>query len=150
MSMINFARMQVQGRLTRDPELHPLKDGSSVCRMRIAVNRMNNGEEVTDYIDVSAWEKDAINCAKYLSTGRMIFASGRFVTSTYTGKDGAERNGFEVRADEVVFGPGGRNNQEQGDSEGQEVYDAPPASTRTPRASTGNGRTTFTRGNRKR
>ena len=38
------------GRLTRDPELHQLDSGTSVCRLRLAVERLNRGQE-TGYVD---------------------------------------------------------------------------------------------------
>jgi single-strand DNA-binding protein len=44
--MMNYNRVIMVGRLTRDPELRTTPDGVSLVRCRIAVNRRTGGEEV--------------------------------------------------------------------------------------------------------
>ena len=50
--------IHLTGRLTRDPDLRALPDGSSVCKMRLAVDRMGRSN-ATGYIDVASFGKPA-------------------------------------------------------------------------------------------
>ena len=75
---MNINRVVLTGNLTADPELRPLPSGTSVGRLRLAVNtRRKNGqtgewEEKPNYFDVTVWGAQAENCAQYLAKGRPV------------------------------------------------------------------------------
>ena len=83
------------GRLTRDPELRTLNDGGSVCKMRLAVDRMGRGNTV-GYVDVATFGKPAEACAKTLSQGWLVAVEGRLEYAEWTGKDDTKRSGHSV------------------------------------------------------
>jgi len=94
------------GRLTKDIELKYTPNGVAVASFYLAVNRNftnSQGEREADFIPVQVWRKQAENCAKYLSKGRLVAVSGRIQTRSYDGPDGQRRYAWEVVADEVKF-----------------------------------------------
>lgn len=105
------------GNLTRDPEYSTTPNGTSVCKMSIAVNRNftnANGERETDYFNVVAWRSLADNCAKYLSKGKKIAVVGSLQTRSYEDRDGNKKYVTEIMADEIEFlTPIGENSQQQ-------------------------------------
>ena len=93
--MANINRVILTGNLTADPELSTLPSGTSVCRLRLAVNRrykdQSSGEwtEKPNYFDIKVWGAQGENCAQYLSKGRPVAIDGRLEWSEWESQDGA-------------------------------------------------------------
>jgi single-strand DNA-binding protein len=110
----NINRVILTGNLTSDPDLRSLNSGTSVCRLRLAVNgrRKDNqsGEWVDkpNYFDVTVWGAQGENCARYLSKGRPVAIDGRLEWREFTDKEGNKRQAVEVIAESVQF-LGGRD-----------------------------------------
>jgi single-strand DNA-binding protein len=86
--MVGLNRVQLIGRLGRDPELKSIPNGKKVCSFSMAVNRRwkdKNGEpqEVTEWFNIEAWERLAQICSDYLKKGSLIYLEGRMQTDTY-------------------------------------------------------------------
>jgi len=104
--------MLIQGRLTSDPEVSSTRGGDTMCKFRVAVNRkIGKDNEKTSFISVVVFGREAVNCGKYLSKGRVVNVTGRFETDDYTDKAGNPRTGFSVVALDVIFGSGGRDSE---------------------------------------
>jgi single-strand DNA-binding protein len=105
----NINRVILTGNLTADPELSTLPSGTSVCRLRLAVNRrykdQSSGEwtEKPNYFDIKVWGAQGENCAQYLSKGRPVAVDGRLEWSEWEAQDGGKRSKVEVVADTVQF-----------------------------------------------
>jgi single-strand DNA-binding protein len=107
-SIIDFAQLTLQGRLTDDPEMGTTSGGSTYCRFRVATNRrMGKDKEKTSFIPVTVFGTDAANCGKFLTKGRAVHVTGDFETDKYEDREGNKRTGFGVVAKSVIFGPGG-------------------------------------------
>ena len=84
----------ITGNLTRDPELRSLPSGTSVCKLRVAVNSRRkdaaSGEWVDkpNYFDVTVWGAQGENCATYLSKGRPVAVDGRLEWREWEAQDG--------------------------------------------------------------
>ena len=80
---MNINRVVLTGNLTADPDLRSLPSGTSIARLRLAVNtRRKNSqtgqwEEKPNYFNVTVWGAQADNCANYLRKGRPIAIDGR-------------------------------------------------------------------------
>lgn len=113
--MIN--RVILVGRLTRDPELRYLPNGTPVCTFTLAVNRPftnQQGEREADFINVVVWRKTAENAANFLRKGNLAGVDGRLQTRSYEGQDGKRVYVTEVVADSVQFlEPKGKGTGEQ-------------------------------------
>lgn len=86
--MVGLNRVQLIGRLGRDPEVKTIPSGKKVCTFSMAVNRRKkdkNGEpqEVADWFNIEAWERLGEICGEYLKKGSLIFLEGRLQTDTY-------------------------------------------------------------------
>ena len=94
------------GRLTRDPELRTTPSGMAVTRFTIAVSQNftnKNGERGADFINCSAWGRQADNISKYCHKGSLVSAEGRIRTGSYDAQDGTKRYTTEVVCDTVNF-----------------------------------------------
>ena len=92
--------INVAGRITAAPELkYTEKDKKAIVRFSIAVN---NGSEIADFFNVTAFDKQAENLAKYVSKGDMLAVSGRLSTSLYE-KDGVKINSVYILANNITF-----------------------------------------------
>jgi single-strand DNA-binding protein len=99
----------VTGNLTKDPELRTTPNGTSVCKLRVAVNSRRkdsaSGEWVDkpNYFDVTVWGAQGENCATYLSKGRPVAVEGRLDWREWEAQDGSKRQAVEIIANSVQF-----------------------------------------------
>ena len=108
------------GNLGRDPEVRYTQSGKAVASFSIAVNRgwrsknENQQQPTVDFFNVTAWEKLAEFCGKYLTKGTRILLEGRLQSRTYEAQDGTKRNVIEVVANDIEFAGGKRQDSESG------------------------------------
>jgi single-strand DNA-binding protein len=98
-------RVELIGRITRDPELRYTSSNIATTRFTLAVNRPfqgQNGEQGTDFINVVVWRKQAENVSKYVSKGSLVAVEGRIQTGSYE-RDGQRVYTTDVVADSVQF-----------------------------------------------
>ena len=81
-------RVQLIGRLGRDPETRFIPTGRKVCTFSLAVNRhwkSKEGEtrEATDWFNVEAWGRLGEICQEYLTKGSLVYVEGRLQTDRY-------------------------------------------------------------------
>ncbi|HYM92076.1 MAG TPA: single-stranded DNA-binding protein [bacterium] len=99
-------RIQLIGRLTRDPELRYLASGHPMAQFTVAVDRdFRNaaGERDADFINCVAWRKLAEQVGQYCARGRLVAVEGRLQTRAYEAQDGSRRRVTEVIGDRVWF-----------------------------------------------
>lgn len=98
-------RIFLIGNLTRDPELSETQGGIAVCRFSIAVNRRRttDGEQQTDFFNVTAWRGLAENVARFCQKGNKVAVVGNLQIRQYEDRDGQKRTSVDVIADEVEF-----------------------------------------------
>ena len=99
-------RIVLSGRLTADPQLRVAGENQAViCTMRLAIQRRRTGnvDRGAVFIDVTAFDRQAQNCAKYLRKGARVCIDGRLEYSQWKAEDGQPRSKHEVIAQEVEF-----------------------------------------------
>jgi len=116
--MANINRVVLVGNLTKDPELRHTPSGTSVCKLRIAVNTrqkdaQGNWGDKPNYFDVTVWGNQGESCAQFLSKGRPVGVDGRLDWREWEAQDGTKRQAVEIIADTVQF-LGGRADAEGG------------------------------------
>ncbi|MGE0710977.1 MAG: single-stranded DNA-binding protein [Planctomycetota bacterium] len=126
--MANLNRVFMIGRLTRDPELRYLPNGTPKAELRLATSREfkdRNGDRQKDvcYIDVAVWSRQAEICKQFLAKGRQVFVEGRLEFQEWEARDGQRRSKHVIVADRVQFldrdGEGGNNYEEGGAGAGE-------------------------------
>jgi single-strand DNA-binding protein len=132
---MNYNRIILVGRLTRDPELRATPDGTSVVRFAIAVNRTvrPGAEEQVDYFDIVAFRQLADTVANYTTKGRLVLVEGKLQTRSYTDREGNRRKAYEVVADNVRFLERIREGEPEADAD-MPASAAAPAPPPAPRA----------------
>lgn len=98
-------KITIIGNVTRDPEVKATNSGINVCSFSVAVNRRKDaqGNQQTDFFNVTAFRQLADLCGKYLAKGRKVAVVGAMQSRTYEGRDGAKKTAWDVIADEVEF-----------------------------------------------
>ncbi len=102
--MIN--RVVLVGRLTRDPELRRTSNDIPVVSFTVAVNRpyaKADSDQQADFINCSAWRRQAETVNQYLSKGSLVGVEGRIQTRNYEDANGNKRTATDVVADSVQF-----------------------------------------------
>ena len=89
------------GNLATEVELKDLGDDRQVANFVLAVDRL--GQDEADFVRVSAWNKQAETCARYLTKGRQVALDGRLRSSSWEDSDGNKRSAVEVVAHRVQF-----------------------------------------------
>jgi single-strand DNA-binding protein len=113
MAATNINRVVLTGNLTTDPELRSLPSGTSVCKLRVAVNTRRKGasgdwEDKPNYFDVTVWGAQGENCARYLAKGRPVAIDGRLEWREWETESQGKRQAVDIVADSVQF-LGGRD-----------------------------------------
>src|SRR3954465_9563697 len=130
MAASNINRVTVTGNLTRDPELRSTPNGTSVCKLRIAVNTRRkdasgNWIDKPNYFDVTVWGQQGENCAQYLAKGRPVAIDGRLEGREFQDKQGNNRQAVDIIADSVQFLGGREDGGNGGGQRFQSQSDVP-------------------------
>ena len=101
-------KVEVVGRLTRDPEVRYSTGENATCiaRFSVAVNRRfknSDGNYDADFINCIAFGKSGEFIEKYFKKGMAIGISGRIQTGSYTNKDGIKIYTTDVVVEESEF-----------------------------------------------
>ncbi len=99
-------RVELVGRLTRDPVLRYTPSNRPVAQFTLAVNRRyakETDEIKADFFTIIAWGKQGENCKTYLFQGSQAGVTGELRNRSYTDRDGNTRYITEILADNVEF-----------------------------------------------
>lgn len=81
--MPSFNKVILMGNITRDPEVRYLPNNTAVCDLGLAVNdrylnkATNQWEDRANFVDCTAFGRNAENIAKFFSKGNPIFIEGK-------------------------------------------------------------------------
>lgn len=89
------------GNLASDVELRPVEPDRTVASPLPAVDRP--ADKGTDFVRVSAWNRQAEACARHLAKGRRVAVDGRLRSRSWEEPDGKRRSAVEVSANAVEF-----------------------------------------------
>lgn len=100
----SFNQVQLVGRLGRDPELRHIATGQAVAKFSLATDRPARADAhaETDWHEIVCWEQQAEFAGQYLAKGRLVLVVGTLHYRAWTGKDGQQRRGAEIRASRLV------------------------------------------------
>jgi single-strand DNA-binding protein len=83
-------RVQLIGRLGKDPEGKFTPTGKKVTQFSLAVSQhwKSNGEtkEYTEWVNIEAWGRLGEVCQEYLKKGSLVYIEGRLKTERYEDK----------------------------------------------------------------
>lgn len=98
-------RIDLIGRLTRDPELRKTETGHVRADFNIAVNRIGAKEEQqqADFIPCRVWGNQAENLAHFMGKGNQIAIEGNIRNDAYTDKEGNTKYTWYVLANRIEY-----------------------------------------------
>ncbi len=102
--MVSVNQIIVAGNITQDLELLQLESGTHVCNFSVAVNekfKKKTGEVVerVDFFNCVAFQKTAVNLAKYMKKGSPILVQGKLQQDRWEDKEtGKKRSAYKVIA----------------------------------------------------
>ncbi|HEY63699.1 MAG TPA: single-stranded DNA-binding protein [Caldilineae bacterium] len=104
--MPGLNKVQLIGRLGRDPDVRMTPNGRKVVQFNIAVNRSWTGDdgerrEVTDWFTIEAWGRLGDICEQYLSKGRLVYVEGRLQIDRWEDDKGETRSRTKIVAQEM-------------------------------------------------
>ncbi|MFV0421771.1 single-stranded DNA-binding protein [Oleidesulfovibrio sp.] len=105
---MSLNKVMLIGRLGADPELKYSQSGTPVARLRIATSetytdREGNRQETTEWHTVVVFQRQAENCANYLSKGSMVYVEGSLQTRQWQDQQGQNRYTTEIKGQRVQF-----------------------------------------------
>ncbi len=100
-------RVQLIGRLGRNPETRTTPSGKKVATFSMAVSQRRksdgNVKEFTDWVNVETWGSLAEVSQKYLKKGSLIYLEGHLKTDKYEDKGGETKYFTKVVAIQLQF-----------------------------------------------
>ena len=99
-------KVELIGRLTKEPEIKLTSNQSQFCNFTVAVDRRfkdANGQRQADFINCVAWKQTAVFIQKYFHKGNKIGLIGSIQTRSYDDQNGQKHFVTEVIVDEVEF-----------------------------------------------
>jgi single-strand DNA-binding protein len=129
-------KIQIIGRLGKDPEVRYTPGGEAVCNFSVATSERwkdkatNEVKEETTWHRVSAWGRQAEIVGQYLVRGSLVYVEGKMTSRKYADKNGVEKESFEIRMQEMKMlssREGGEQRQPQGQGPAPAQRPAAPA-----------------------
>lgn len=98
-------KVNLVGRLTRNPDTRSTDGGLSVSKFSLAVDRRfkASGQPDVDFFNIVAFGKTAEFTERYFHKGMRMGLSGRLQTGNYTNKEGQKVYTTDVIAEEIEF-----------------------------------------------
>lgn len=93
---INFV-----GHCSSDAKVRTAPNGNQVLEVSVANNIGYGEKQVTNWIRVSYWTKNAEKLLEYFTKGQSVFVSGELSTNEYFAQDGTKKFQLLVRANIV-------------------------------------------------
>lgn len=126
---MDLNKVQLIGRLTKDPEVRTTPNGKNVASFSVATgyswtDQSGQKKEQTEFHNVIAWGKLADIIGQYLKKGSQLYIEGRLQTRSWDDKtSGQKKYRTEVIADNMIMLGG----KPAGSQERQPVAQAPMA-----------------------
>lgn len=106
--MLNLNRVELIGRMGREPELRNTQDGKKVATINFATSetwkdRSGQRQEATEWHRLVAWGKTAELFEKHIRKGDYLRIVGSLKTRKWTDQQGQDRYSTEINVREVGF-----------------------------------------------
>lgn len=100
-------KVQLIGRLGKDPEIHYSQQQTAICGFSLATSeRRKEGNEWKEYAEwhnVVAFGTTAENLKKYCTKGKKLYVEGKIQTRKWQDKNGNDRYTTEILANHILF-----------------------------------------------
>lgn len=117
--MSSLNKVQIIGRLGKDPELRHFNDGTAVANISVATSEKWKDKQTGEQKEQTEWHRVVLTArlaeiaSQYLKKGALAYFEGKLQTRKYTDQSGVERYQTEIRCDQMRL-LSGRDDQPQG------------------------------------
>ena len=112
---MNYQKMMLLGRLSRDVELRYSQGGLAIAKFGIASNRRYKDNDKVCFFDVTAFGKIGETIEKYLKKGDPLFIEGHFELNKWEDKQtGQQRQKLELIVESFQFVGGSSSGSDSG------------------------------------
>ena len=123
-------KVELIGRLGRDPEVKYMQNGEAVCNFSIATTETwkdRNGEKQTstEWHNITMYRKTAEIAGKYLKKGSLVRLEGKIKSRKYTDKNSVERVAYDIICDQMLM-LGGNDGSQSSHQEAATTQAPPP------------------------
>ena len=99
--MANLNRVQLIGRLARDPEVRYIPSGAQVVSFSMAVDRVWKGQDgerkqATEWFQLEAWGRLGEICQQYLKKGSLAYVEGELRNDQWVDDKGEKRSRTKI------------------------------------------------------
>ncbi len=115
--MASWNRVQLMGRLGRDPEVRYTPKGTPITKFNLAVDRYWKGQdgernEATDWFSIEAWGRLGEICQEYLHKGSLVFVEGELRIDQWENDKGERQSRPKIQLRGMQMLDGRRGNGE--------------------------------------
>lgn len=115
--MASWNRVQLMGRLGRDPEVRYTPKGTPITKFNLAVDRYWKGQdgernEATDWFTIEAWGRLGEICQEYLHKGSLVFVEGELRIDQWENDKGERQSRPKIQLRGMQMLDGRRGNGE--------------------------------------
>ncbi len=115
---MNFNKVIIVGRLTRDPDAKALPSGQQVSSFGMATNRYFNDkagqrQDQTEFHNIVLFGKLAEIASQYLKKGSLALIEGRMQTRSWQDQEGNKKFKTEIVGESIQMGPRGNEYPQQ-------------------------------------
>jgi single-strand DNA-binding protein len=142
--MSSLNKVQIIGRLGKDPELRTFNDGTAVANLSVATSEKWKDKQTGEQKEQTEWHRVVLTArlaeiaGQYLRKGSLAYFEGKLQTRKYTDQQGIERYQTEIRCDQMRL-LSGRDDQQQGGAPAPQQRQAAPAQRQQPSGGGGYG-----------
>ena len=130
-------KVNLIGRLGRDPECRYMPNGDAVCNFSLATSeswkdQSGQKKERTEWHNVIMYRHLAEIAGQYLKKGSQVYLEGKIQSRKYTDKNGVERTVYEIVCHEMKMLGGNEANMQPAPPANQEPPPPPAARNAAP------------------
>lgn len=117
-------RLMMIGRVGTSMELRITNSNKKVVEFSMAdTKKAKDGQDITTWVNVVAWEGKADTLAKYVNKGDILYIEGELRNQKYTTKEGIERYKTFILLENFQLLPNARKEQQEDNDNFKPKYD---------------------------
>ena len=129
--MSSLNKVQLIGRLGKDPEIKYTNDNVPVAKFSLATteiykDKSGQKQENTEWHNIVCWRSLAEIAEKYLTKGKQVYIEGKIKSRSWDDKDGVKRYITEIVADNFIMLDKRESSEQHTESSTQKSFETPP------------------------
>jgi single-strand DNA-binding protein len=130
--MSSLNKVQLIGRLGKDPEVKHTNDNVPVAKFSLATtetykDKSGQKQETTEWHNIVCWRNLAEIAERYLTKGKQVYIEGKIKTRSWDDKDGVKKYITEIVADNFIMLDKKESSEHHSENASQKSFETAPA-----------------------